>query len=176
MSVLINADGEEENWRPVKVEPLTVREVTADGADGAYGRPSCRCPVCGRDCFKMSALQKHLRIHSGERPFVCPTCGRSFTQHVHMTEHQRTHSGEKPYSCSQCGKSFSRALDLSYHEGVHAEDRPYFCHVCHKSLGGARVFRKHMKRHEEARCSESVSAAMPQDQTEGRGNVATGHV
>ncbi|KAM9852014.1 uncharacterized protein ACBR49_005117 [Aulostomus maculatus] len=204
VSGLINSDGEEEDWRPARMEKYDCSEVPALGA--CDGERKHSCPVCSRDCFKASALQKHLRTHSGERPFQCPTCRKSFTQHVHMTEHQRTHTGEKPYTCPECSKSFtfssalrrhqrlhtdarpyqcpichktfkqqsslkshqqthsgiryqcpvcsksfSRPLELNYHVGMHADTRPYFCDICKKNLSGARIFRKHMKRHDVAR-------------------------
>jgi len=33
------------------------------------------CPYCSRSCAKPSVLEKHLRAHTGERPFPCEPCG-----------------------------------------------------------------------------------------------------
>ncbi|XP_059911218.1 zinc finger protein 154-like isoform X2 [Gadus macrocephalus] len=200
---LINSDGEEEHWKSPSRTAQKERDVAAAAAARAGPKPRHGCPVCGRDCLKASALQKHLRVHSGERPFQCPVCRKSFVQHVHMTEHRRIHTGERPYTCPLCGrsftfssalrrhqrlhadarpfqcavchksfkqlsslkghqlvhtgvrfpcpvcsKSFSRPLELSYHVGTHSSARPYYCHACQKNLSGARVYRKHLKRHQ----------------------------
>nr|XP_061793999.1 zinc finger protein 831 isoform X2 [Nerophis lumbriciformis] len=48
------------------------------------------CPHCGRDCMKPSVLEKHLRCHTGERPFPCTVCGVSFKTQSNLYKHKRT--------------------------------------------------------------------------------------
>ena len=40
------------------------------------------CKWCGRKCQSASALENHIRIHTGESLFPCPvlTCNRRFKQ------------------------------------------------------------------------------------------------
>uniref|UniRef100_A0A4W3JAM5 C2H2-type domain-containing protein n=1 Tax=Callorhinchus milii TaxID=7868 RepID=A0A4W3JAM5_CALMI len=58
----------------------------------------CVCPQCGRDCAKPSVLQKHVRSHTGERPFPCSTCGVSFKTQSNLYKHKRTRT-HLPRSC-----------------------------------------------------------------------------
>ncbi|XP_069740792.1 zinc finger protein 831 [Narcine bancroftii] len=50
------------------------------------------CNECGRDCGKRSALEKHVRSHTGERPFPCTTCRISFKTQSNLYKHNRTQS------------------------------------------------------------------------------------
>ncbi|XP_053571977.1 zinc finger protein 831 [Bombina bombina] len=48
------------------------------------------CAHCGRDCLKPSVLEKHIRSHTGERPFPCTTCGIAFKTQSNLYKHRKT--------------------------------------------------------------------------------------
>ncbi|NXN20806.1 CKR1 protein, partial [Nycticryphes semicollaris] len=50
-----------------------------------------RCGDCGKRFIWASHLERHRRVHTGEKPFACPDCGEAFTQRCHLDKHRRGH-------------------------------------------------------------------------------------
>ncbi len=49
------------------------------------------CCLCSKMLSSFSSLDRHMLVHSGERPFSCTLCGQTFTTNGNMHRHKRTH-------------------------------------------------------------------------------------
>lgn len=50
------------------------------------------CQYCARACAKPSVLKKHIRSHTGERPYPCEPCGFSFKTKSNLYKHRKSHA------------------------------------------------------------------------------------
>ncbi|CAG7678922.1 unnamed protein product [Allacma fusca] len=56
-----------------------------------------RCRYCGKVFSSDSALQIHIRSHTGERPFKCNVCGSRFTTKGNLKVHFQRHTARFPH-------------------------------------------------------------------------------
>ncbi|XP_054554205.1 ras-responsive element-binding protein 1 isoform X2 [Talpa occidentalis] len=71
---------------------MHIRQHNTDtgGADHA-------CSICGKSLSSASSLDRHMLVHSGERPYKCGVCGQSFTTNGNMHRHMKIHEKD-PHS------------------------------------------------------------------------------
>ncbi|XP_074467042.1 early growth response protein 1-A-like [Sebastes fasciatus] len=89
-----------------------------------HERPyACPADGCDRRFSRSDELTRHVRVHTGQRPFQCRICMRSFSRSDHLTTHIRTHTGEKPFGCNECGRKFARSDERKRHAKIHQKQR-----------------------------------------------------
>ncbi|KAK7086095.1 hypothetical protein SK128_027109 [Halocaridina rubra] len=52
-----------------------------------YGQVVPRCELCYKTFMQKSDLTRHMRIHTGEKPFVCHLCPYRGNQSTHLKKH-----------------------------------------------------------------------------------------
>jgi hypothetical protein len=107
-------------------------------ADRPYACPMNNCP---RRFSRSDELTRHMRTHTGQKPFQCRICMRNFSRSDHLTTHIRTHTGEKPFACDVCGRRFARSDERRRHMKIH--------------------LREQMKRDEEIKKAMMIAQQMP---------------
>ncbi|XP_030605131.1 zinc finger protein 236 isoform X2 [Archocentrus centrarchus] len=88
------------------------------------------CNYCPKSFKKPSDLVRHIRIHTGEKPYKCDECGKSFTVKSTLDCHIKTHTGQKLFSCHMCNTSFSTKGSLKVHMRLHTGSKPFKCPFC----------------------------------------------
>ncbi|KAG8133413.1 hypothetical protein E2320_011204, partial [Naja naja] len=88
------------------------------------------CPLCNRSFTEKWAMNNHMKLHTGEKPYKCtwPTCHYSFLTASAMKDHYRTHTvphlfiiatGEKSFLCDLCGFAGGTRHALTKHRRQH---------------------------------------------------------
>ncbi|XP_051911339.1 oocyte zinc finger protein XlCOF8.4-like isoform X13 [Hippocampus zosterae] len=105
------------------------------------------CSNCGQKFSCKASLESHKRTHTGEKPFACAVCGQTFSQKVYLTCHTKTHTGEKPFDCAFCGQRFSEKASLKIHTRIHTGEKPFGCAVCGQKFSCKGYLKNHTRTH-----------------------------
>ncbi|GIZ02111.1 hypothetical protein CEXT_484371 [Caerostris extrusa] len=56
-----------------------------------------QCSFCGYTTSRPANMKKHIRLHTGERPFQCTICVKSFNEKAHLNSHMITSLGRTSF-------------------------------------------------------------------------------
>ena len=108
------------------------------------------CFVCLNTFTSRNNMNRHIRIHSGARPYACPKCPEKFTRKDDVKRHLLRHDYDKPYRCALCCKGYSEKIGVRTHiVKEHGSKEFYSCPQCGKCFCDFDIFQLHKKSHSE---------------------------
>lgn len=127
---------------------------------------SLKCTYCKQKFSFPSVLERHMRSHTNERPYVCEVCNKSFKQLGHLSQHSLTHHDYRSFQCTVCGVKFDSLDLLKQHAHSHKGDtttaaaaaskirdvyRLFECDSCKKVFTTKSVLERHIFTHTQER-------------------------
>ncbi|XP_065187835.1 early growth response protein 1-like isoform X2 [Sycon ciliatum] len=98
---------------------------------GVRGEPMLprryQCEQCNRSFARSAHLQRHRRIHTGEKPFTCFKCFRFYARGDYLRTHLTTQHNRTAMECEVCSEQYDTINKLLEHmKARHGRAKPWF--------------------------------------------------
>ncbi len=107
------------------------------------------CPFCSREYSNRANLERHVRLHTGVKPYMCMVCDQGFTRKDDLKHHMLKHSDlPKPYRCGQCDRNYSQRSVLRLHfRSCHNANLNHLCMQCGIGFEDQDEYTEHTNQH-----------------------------
>eukprot|EP00042_Codosiga_hollandica_P044831 m.447789 g.447789 ORF g.447789 m.447789 type:complete len:746 (+) comp56882_c0_seq2:61-2298(+) len=96
--------------------PLT---MPIHGSTEEHDLPTARvCPICQSEFLSTFRFQRHLRLHTGDKPCKCAHCPAAFSSFSALFAHGRTHRRDLRFGCQLCSLKFADDAKLAEHHAA----------------------------------------------------------
>lgn len=116
-----------------------------DGMSDVAGSGKLKCKFCDRVLRNKNQYENHLRVHTGDAPFVCEVCDRAFKLKGNLVRHYMTHDfymgkskEQMTKKCIYCDFTTRFTSDMKRHvRNVHMNKE--LCILCNQRIEASKI-------------------------------------
>lgn len=123
----------------------------------SYIQKGFSCKFCQKAFHVASAVERHERVHTGDKPFKCDQkgCEKAFSQREMLKRHKLIHLSidDAPFACNICDKKFRqkeplrRHINKAHSEDAESQSQAFVCTVCQKTFAHSSGLSRHLLIH-----------------------------